>query len=106
MIAYKLNISTQSIPLAWVSELNLAKNMSSVTNHCPDHVIILDHKHRYSSTVLHICKVKVFRMIILHIFGTRMFPTPSPQDILMDLAGHTVPFLTGEAHAGLVWGTR
>eukprot|EP00092_Neocalanus_flemingeri_P014886 GFUD01016077.1.p1 GENE.GFUD01016077.1~~GFUD01016077.1.p1 ORF type:complete len:308 (+),score=92.29 GFUD01016077.1:162-1085(+) len=35
-----------------------------------------------------------------------MFPTPSPLDIMMDLAGHTVPFLTGEGHAGLVWGAR
>ena len=34
-----------------------------------------------------------------------MFPTPSPQDILLDLAAHTAPFLTGEAHSGLVWGT-
>merc|ERR1719347_110276 len=88
MIAFHLNITTDSIPLVWVSELG---HTSSISNHCPDHTLILDHKNK---------------QIILHIFGTRVFPSPSPQDILLDLAAHTAPFLTGEGHAGLVWATR
>ena len=47
MIAYQLNISTQSIPHAWVSELSQARNLSRVASHCPDHAIIVDHQHKY-----------------------------------------------------------
>merc|ERR1712168_1156891 len=88
MIAYNLNITRESIALVWVSEFSYTNN---ITNHCPDHTLIVDHSNK---------------QIILYIFGTRVFPTPSPQDILLDLAAHTAPFLSGEGHAGLVWATR
>ena len=35
-----------------------------------------------------------------------MFPAPQPLDIIMDLVATTQPFLGGQAHAGMVWGTR
>ena len=47
MLAYQLNISTQSFPHAWVSELSQARNLSRVASHCPDHAIIVDHQNRY-----------------------------------------------------------
>jgi hypothetical protein len=79
--------STQSIPHAWVSELSQARVASRVASHCPDHAIIVDHQNKY-----HIISILVlsggtmlFRVILLHIFGTGVFPTPSPQDILIVL---------------------
>ena len=58
---------------------------------------------------------------MLVLLGTKVFPSPSPLDIIMDLAAHSEPFLKvpkahvrikhsifaqGQAHAGMAAGTR
>ena len=44
--------------------------------------------------------------VVLTILGTRIFPKPNTQDIIMDLAGRTCSYLGGEAHCGMVAGCR
>ena len=63
----------------------------SLTAHTPDYVITLQESHR---------------AVVLTVLGTRVFPTPNPGDVIMDLACRTEPFLDGEAHAGMVKGHR
>ena len=48
MIAFYLNISVESIPLLWVPELGHTNTTHSITTHCPDQAIILDHRNRLS----------------------------------------------------------
>ena len=46
------------------------------------------------------------RCIVLTILGTRVYPAPQPLVIILDLVATTQPFLGGQAHTGMVWGTR
>jgi hypothetical protein len=46
------------------------------------------------------------RCLTLNLLGTRVFPRPNPQDIIMDLAARAAPFAGGVAHEGMVTGTR
>merc|ERR1719357_891928 len=87
--ASALNINIQDVPWVWTSEIE--RNRTSMLNYIPDHIITVDHKRK---------------CIVLTILGTRVFPAPQPLDIIMDLVATTEPFLGGEAHAGMVWGTR
>ena len=45
-------------------------------------------------------------LVLVTLLGTRIFPNPSVYDVVMDLRAETVPFLGGEAHSGMVIGTR
>ena len=62
-----------------------------------------------------------YRRVVLVLLGTKVFPSPSTLDIIMDLAAHSEPFLKvpkahvrikhsifaqGQAHAGMAAGTR
>ncbi len=42
----------------------------------------------------------------LNLLGTRVFPRPNPQDIIMDLAARAEQFQGGVAHEGMATGTR
>ncbi|XP_023348320.1 uncharacterized protein LOC111717035, partial [Eurytemora carolleeae] len=75
------------MPYVWVSELGSL----DFEDHTPDHVISV---HPSS------------KCVILTILGTRIFPRPSPQDIIMDLAAKTIKFDEGEAHCGMAMGAR
>ena len=44
--------------------------------------------------------------MVVTLLGTRVFPRPNIYDVIMDLRAETQPFLTGEAHAGMVIGSR
>ena len=44
--------------------------------------------------------------MVLTILGTRVFPRPNIYDVIMDLRAETQPFLHGEAHAGMVIGSK
>ena len=44
--------------------------------------------------------------MVLTLLGTRVFPRPNIYDVIMDLRAETQPFLHGEAHAGMVIGSR
>jgi len=83
-LASALGQDESTVPWAWSSYL--AADVRSIRNHVPDHVITLEHQNR---------------RIVLSLLGTKVFPTPAPLDILMDLAAHSSPFLQGVAHAGL-----
>ena len=63
----------------------------------------------------------IYRRVVLVLLGTKVFPSPSTLDIIMDLAAHSEPFLKvaqthlrikhtifsqGQAHAGMAAGTR
>ena len=63
----------------------------SLTAHTPDYVITVQESHR---------------AVVFTVLGTRVFPTPNPGDVIMDLACRTETFLDGEAHAGMVLGHR
>eukprot|EP00092_Neocalanus_flemingeri_P009884 GFUD01010653.1.p1 GENE.GFUD01010653.1~~GFUD01010653.1.p1 ORF type:complete len:626 (+),score=162.41 GFUD01010653.1:56-1933(+) len=84
-----LNLSSDQVPWVWNSELD--RNKTEMSTYIPDHLITIDHKQK---------------CVVLTILGTRIYPAPQPLDIIMDLVGTTEPFLGGEAHAGMVWGTR
>ena len=45
-------------------------------------------------------------LVLVTLLGTRIFPNPSVYDVVMDLRAETVPFLGGQAHSGMVIGTR
>ena len=45
-------------------------------------------------------------LVLVTLLGTRIFPNPSIYDVVMDLRAETVPFLDGEAHAGMVVGMK
>jgi len=83
-LAAALGQDQSTVPWAWSSYL--AADVRSIRNHVPDHVITLEHQNK---------------RIVLLLLGTKVFPTPAPLDILMDLAAHSSPFLQGVAHAGL-----
>jgi len=83
-LATALGQDQSTVPWAWSSYL--AAGVRSIKNHVPDHVITIEHQNR---------------RIVLSLLGTKVFPTPAPLDILMDLAAHSSPFLQGVAHAGL-----
>lgn len=87
--AAKLNISSSQVPWVWISEMD--RNRTAMSIYIPDHIITIDHKQK---------------CVVLTILGTRVFPAPQPLDIIMDLVATTEPFLGGEAHSGMVWGTR
>ena len=78
-----------------VSELclqdkNAVVNTSSqLATHCPDFTVHLSPGHQ---------------AVVLTVLGTRIFPRPSSQDIIMDIACRTQPFLGGQAHGGMVIG--
>ena len=44
--------------------------------------------------------------MVVTILGTRIFPRPNIYDVIMDLRAETRPFLDGEAHAGMVIGSK
>jgi len=83
-LASALGLEQSSVPWVWSSYL--AADVRSIDEHVPDHVITLEHQNR---------------RIVLSLLGTKVFPTPAPLDILMDLAAHSSSFLQGVAHAGL-----
>jgi len=83
-LADQLGQEESAVPWAWSSYL--AEDVKSIENHVPDHVITLEHQNR---------------RIVLSILGTKVFPTPAPLDILMDLSAHSSAFLNGVSHAGL-----
>jgi len=87
--AAALNISESQVPWVWTSEM--ARNKTTMATYIPDHIITIDIKQK---------------CVVLTILGTRIYPAPQPLDIIMDLVATTEPFLGGEAHAGMVWGTR
>merc|ERR1711962_727573 len=59
--------------------------------HCPDFVITITPEHK---------------AVVFTILGTRIFPKPHPQDLIMDLAARTEEFLGGFAHSGMAAGCR
>ena len=63
----------------------------SISGHCPDFTITLD---RNQSAV------------VITLLGTRMFPSPKVQDIVMDLRAERTSFLDGEAHEGMAIGAN
>ena len=63
----------------WSSELE--RTRVHVSEYTPDHVVTIDHQHH---------------LIILTILGTRVFPSPQPMDIMMDLMATSKPFLHGK----------
>jgi len=67
----------------------VAETSKSLLSHTPDFVIHVDHEHT---------------CVVLTVLGTRIFPRPNPQDIIMDLAARCHPFLDGQAHGGIVVG--
>merc|ERR1711936_336839 len=87
--AAALNISNSQVPWVWTSEME--RNRATMATYIPDHLITVDHTRK---------------CMVLTTLGTRVWPAPQPLDIIMDLLATTQPFLEGEAHAGLVWGTR
>ena len=78
-----------------VSELCLGEKTAVVRSsrnlatHCPDFTVHLSPDHK---------------AVVLTVLGTRIFPRPSSQDIIMDLACRPQPFLGGQAHGGMVIG--
>jgi len=72
-------------------------------DHCPDYVITIEPTHKVTSPWL---PNPLAQAVVLTILGTRMFPKPNTQDIIMDLAGRTCSYLGGEAHSGMVAGCR
>lgn len=77
--------------VTWVWSSELERTRVHVSEYTPDHVVTIDHQHH---------------LIILTILGTRVFPSPQPMDIMMDLMATSKPFLHGKAHAGLAWGAE
>ena len=67
----------------------VAETSKSLLSHTPDFVIHVDHEHT---------------CVVLTVLGTRIFPRPNPQDVIMDLAARCHPFLDGQAHGGMVVG--
>ena len=63
----------------------------SIRDHCPDFTITLDRSHS---------------AVVVTLLGTRMFPAPKVQDIVMDLRAETTPFLNGVAHEGMAIGAN
>ena len=61
-----------------------------MSDYIPEHVITVHHDNK---------------LIILTILGTRVYPNPQPMDILLDLMANTKPYLSGQAHSGLAWGS-
>lgn len=87
--AASLDISPEDVAWVWTAEMD--RNRTSMSTYIPDHIVTVDHAQK---------------CIVLTILGTRVFPAPQPLDIIMDLVATTQPFLGGQAHAGMVWGTR
>ena len=59
---------------------------ADIEDHCPDIAVNLDHERKE---------------LVLTVCGTKMFPIPSPADIIMDLYANCVPFHNGRAHRGM-----
>ena len=73
-----------------LGEKNAVVNSSrQLATHCPDFTVHLSPGHQ---------------AVVLTVLGTRIFPRPSSQDIIMDLACQPQPFLGGQAHGGMVIG--
>ena len=70
---------------------NIPDEAPSIRDHCPDFTITLDRNHS---------------AVVVTLLGTRMFPAPKVQDIVMDLRAETTPFLDGEAHEGMAIGAN
>ena len=67
----------------------LVSSSKQLSTHCPDFTVHLSPGHK---------------AVVLTVLGTRIFPRPSSQDIIMDLACRPQPFLGGQAHGGMVIG--
>ena len=63
----------------------------SIASHCPDFTVTVDRE---------------VGAVVVTLLGTRCFPSPSIHDIIMDLRAETRPFLSGQAHAGMVIGVE
>jgi len=85
--AASLGLGEDCLPVVWVSDLG----PSNIEDHCPDHVISVHHDAS---------------LVVLTILGTRIFPRPNAQDIIMDCACKTMEFHDGEAHSGMAIGAR
>eukprot|EP00090_Calanus_glacialis_P045696 TRINITY_DN8653_c0_g1_i4.p2 TRINITY_DN8653_c0_g1~~TRINITY_DN8653_c0_g1_i4.p2 ORF type:complete len:498 (+),score=146.51 TRINITY_DN8653_c0_g1_i4:120-1613(+) len=100
----ELGLAEEDLIKIWVSELQNEEQCGligegevvpasgpSLASHCPDFTITIDREQK---------------AVVVTLLGTRIFPTPNIHDVIMDLRGETVPFLTGVGHAGMVIGTR
>ena len=79
-----------------LSELCLGGDRTAVVSttkqlstHCPDFTVHLSPGNK---------------AVVFTVLGTRIFPRPCSQDIIMDLAARSQPFLGGQAHGGMVVG--
>jgi len=107
-ITKHLGVEEDLVPLVSISELSrpeptkadlVVKQFPGSTpkvehhmdQHCPDFVLTIQPEHK---------------AVVLTILGTRIFPRPHPQDLIMDLAARTSEFLGGFAHSGMASGCR
>jgi len=107
-ITKHLGVEEDLVPLVSISELSRPEQTKAdlvvkqfpgstpkvehhMDQHCPDFVLTIQPEHK---------------AVVLTILGTRIFPRPHPQDLIMDLAARTSEFLGGFAHSGMAAGCR